>query len=108
MIATATAPVAIVGQPSTHSHAGSETEEGGSSHGAGGVSWISVSGVSDRIAGVNHRRIVLWDIDDVRLGRLNLRDCIGHINGVAFDHIRDNRFGGSDSLLGSCFQGAGT
>jgi hypothetical protein len=27
---------------------------------------------------------------------------------VAFDHIRDNRFGGSDSLLGSCFQGAGT
>ena len=103
MIAAATTPVAIVGQPRAHGHAGTETEEGGSSHSARGVNWISVSRVGDRIAGVYHCRIVLRDIDYVRLGRLNLRDLVGHIDGVAFDHIRDNRFGDFDSLLRRSF-----
>ena len=80
MIAAAASPITTVAQPCAHCHAGTETEDGSSGHCARVIARVitrvSVTRVRSGIAGINYGRIILRNVDNIRLGRLNLDDMI--------------------------------
>lgn len=83
----AAVPIAIVSQDSSHRHAGAKTQHRSGRHCAGR---IIVIGISDRITSINNGWIILRNIDDIRLRRLNLHDLICDNDSLLLDDICDD------------------
>jgi hypothetical protein len=108
--AAAVVPVTTVIQPRAHSHSGTESDGASGQGCARIISWrrrIIIARIRDRIARVNHRWIVLRNIDNLRIGGLNLHDLVGDVRGLLFDGIGDDRIGDGNDLLGCGFESAG-
>jgi len=104
--AAAVSPVAVVGRDGADGH--TDTEADNRSRRDVARRWIIVARVSDRITSIDDGRTVLRDIDDIRLGWLNLDHLIGDCNNLLFDSVRHDRVGYHHDLLLRGFERART